>query len=100
MIRPDGRIATLNQPGQPERRVALPRRKLAECLAEELRRLDADEVYAAALLKGLPRLDKASRPKETRRTEERARAAAERTREAQERAAALTPAETPEREHG
>jgi glucose-6-phosphate dehydrogenase assembly protein OpcA len=72
MIRFDGRIATVNQPGQPERRVALPRRGLAECLAEELRRLDADEVYARALLKGLPRLEKASRPRESRRSAERA----------------------------
>jgi glucose-6-phosphate dehydrogenase assembly protein OpcA len=93
MVRPDGRIATLTQPGQPERRVALPRRRLSECLAEELRRLDADEVYRAALLKGLPRLDAASRPRNTRRTAERTRQARERTQEATERAEALTPDE-------
>ena len=90
MIRPDGRIATLNQPGQPERRVALPRRGLSECLAEELRRLDADEVYARALLKGLPRLEKTSRQRESRRTAERTEATARRTKEAAERAAAMT----------
>jgi glucose-6-phosphate dehydrogenase assembly protein OpcA len=90
MIRPDGRIATLTQPGQPERRVTLPRRRLGECLAEELRRLDPDEVYARALRKGLPRLEKATRSRETRRTAERAERAAEVTREADERAAALT----------
>jgi len=49
LARPDGRVATLRQPGQPDRRVALPRRKVRDSLAEELRRLDADEIYAAAL---------------------------------------------------
>ena len=39
-------MATLRRPGQPERRVALHRRDTAELLAEELRRLDPDEVYA------------------------------------------------------
>jgi glucose-6-phosphate dehydrogenase assembly protein OpcA len=95
MIRPDGRIGTLNQPGQPERRVALPRRRLSECLAEELRRLDADEVYARALLKGLPRLEKASRPRASRRTAAKVTAAEQRTEEATERAASLTPGATP-----
>ena len=47
--RPDGERATLSRPGQPDRRVALPRRPASDLLAEELRRLDADEVYAAAL---------------------------------------------------
>jgi glucose-6-phosphate dehydrogenase assembly protein OpcA len=49
IVRPDGRVATLRQPGQPERRVALTRRTVPDCLAEELRRLDPDEIYAAAL---------------------------------------------------
>ncbi|NKE64142.1 glucose-6-phosphate dehydrogenase assembly protein OpcA, partial [Lentzea sp. PSKA42] len=47
--RPDGKVGTLSQPGQPSRRVALQRRAVRDCLAEELRRLDPDEVYAAAL---------------------------------------------------
>lgn len=47
--RPDGRIGMLTQPGQPNRRIALHRRGVADCLMEELRRLDADEVYARAL---------------------------------------------------
>ena len=46
--RPDGRVATLSRPGQPDRQVALMRRPLAELLAEELRRLDPDEVYQEA----------------------------------------------------
>ena len=47
--RPEGAAASLTQPGQPERRVTLTRRPLRDCLAEELRRLDADEVYEGAL---------------------------------------------------
>ena len=52
LVRPTG-TATLSQPGQPERRIALPPRRRRDCLAEELRRLDADEVYAEVLTKGL-----------------------------------------------
>ena len=51
--RPDGKTAALRQPDQPEHRIALPIRQLRECLAEELRRLDADDVYGEVLLKGL-----------------------------------------------
>jgi glucose-6-phosphate dehydrogenase assembly protein OpcA len=47
--RPDGRLARLERPGQPERSVALPRRSTADLIAEELRRLDADEVYEETL---------------------------------------------------
>ena len=53
LIRPDGRVGTLTQPGQPDRRVALQRRHIRDCLAEELRRLDPDEIYHGALT-GLP----------------------------------------------
>jgi glucose-6-phosphate dehydrogenase assembly protein OpcA len=49
LTRPDGRVALLRRPGQPERRVALHRRDTAELLAEELRRLDPDEVYAETI---------------------------------------------------
>jgi hypothetical protein len=34
-------------PGRPDRPIALKRRALPELLAEELRRLDEDDVYAA-----------------------------------------------------
>jgi glucose-6-phosphate dehydrogenase assembly protein OpcA len=44
--RRDGRLATFSSPGRPDRPVALKRRQLPELLAEELRRLDEDEVYA------------------------------------------------------
>jgi glucose-6-phosphate dehydrogenase assembly protein OpcA len=47
--RPDGRTATLSWPGRPERRVALHRRDTDDLIAEELRRLEPDEVYAETL---------------------------------------------------
>jgi glucose-6-phosphate dehydrogenase assembly protein OpcA len=47
--RTDGVTAVLSRPGAPDSRVALPRRDLAELLAEELRRLDPDEVYGEVL---------------------------------------------------
>jgi glucose-6-phosphate dehydrogenase assembly protein OpcA len=53
--RPDGKVGKLNQPGQPERRVALQRREVRDCLSEELRRLDPDEIYEATL-KGLTKI--------------------------------------------
>jgi glucose-6-phosphate dehydrogenase assembly protein OpcA len=44
--RPDGKLASFISPGQPDRPVALKRRDIPELLAEELRRLDEDDVYA------------------------------------------------------
>jgi glucose-6-phosphate dehydrogenase assembly protein OpcA len=61
LLRPDGKVGTLSQPGQPSRRVALQRRSIRDCLAEELRRLDPDEVYAAAL-KSLAKVSKGRTP--------------------------------------
>jgi glucose-6-phosphate dehydrogenase assembly protein OpcA len=49
--RRDGRLATFTSPGRPDRPVALKRRQLPELLAEELRRLDEDDVYAATARK-------------------------------------------------
>ncbi|MEO7422169.1 MAG: glucose-6-phosphate dehydrogenase assembly protein OpcA [Ornithinibacter sp.] len=55
LVRPHGsNTAILAQPGQPDRTIALPHRGDAECLADELRRLDPDEVYRDALTVGLP----------------------------------------------
>lgn len=45
VTRPDGRMAVLSRPGWPDRPVALHRRSTAELIAEELRRLDPDDVY-------------------------------------------------------
>ncbi|MFR9724241.1 glucose-6-phosphate dehydrogenase assembly protein OpcA [Streptomyces sp. MS19] len=55
--RPDGALATLAVPGQPDRHVALHRRSTAELIAEELRRLDPDEAYAGTVRHGLGRLN-------------------------------------------
>jgi glucose-6-phosphate dehydrogenase assembly protein OpcA len=72
ITRPDGLLASYAVPGQPERLVALKRRNLTELISEELRRMDADEVYertAKSLLDGekraagKPRAKKASTKK-------------------------------------
>jgi glucose-6-phosphate dehydrogenase assembly protein OpcA len=49
VARTDARLATLSRPGQPDRNVALARRQTSELMAEELRRLDSDETYEAAV---------------------------------------------------
>ncbi|MDR7084944.1 hypothetical protein J2X01_004264 [Arthrobacter ginsengisoli] len=50
LSRPGRSVAELTQPGQPAQRISLPRRSLKDCLAEELRRLDPDEIFGEALL--------------------------------------------------
>ncbi|GAA4366961.1 glucose-6-phosphate dehydrogenase assembly protein OpcA [Agromyces bauzanensis] len=50
-------VATLRQPGQPVHDVALPRRSLRDCLADELRRLDPDELYGEVITRGIALLD-------------------------------------------
>jgi len=57
LLRPDGAVATLAPPHQPARRISLGRRALAECLADELHRLDPDEIYAETLTRGLALID-------------------------------------------
>ncbi|MEO7844801.1 MAG: glucose-6-phosphate dehydrogenase assembly protein OpcA [Nocardioides sp.] len=47
ITRTDGKLATFSSPGKPDRPVALKRKSLPELLAEELRHLDEDDVYAA-----------------------------------------------------
>jgi glucose-6-phosphate dehydrogenase assembly protein OpcA len=49
IARPDGRTAVLSRPGQQDRRVALHRRDTAELMAEELRRLNPDDIYGETL---------------------------------------------------
>ena len=65
--RPDGAVGMLSQPGQPERRVALQRRAVRDCIAEELRRLDPDEIYESAL-KALGKVDRGGRASAARKT--------------------------------
>ncbi|AMM34502.1 Putative OxPP cycle protein OpcA [Sinomonas atrocyanea] len=48
--RPGFAVAELTKPGQPTQRISLPRRTLQDCLAEELRRLDPDEVFGETVL--------------------------------------------------
>lgn len=65
--RPDGKVGTLTQPDQPSRRLGLQRRSNTDCLIEELRRLDPDEIYEAALhglskLTGRGKRDSSSAP--------------------------------------
>jgi glucose-6-phosphate dehydrogenase assembly protein OpcA len=55
LFRPGLSVAELTQPGQPAQRISLPRRSLRDCLAEELRRLDPDDVFGEVLTIGLPR---------------------------------------------
>lgn len=45
ITRPDGLLASYTVPGQPERLVALKRRGVTELISEELRRMDADDVF-------------------------------------------------------
>jgi glucose-6-phosphate dehydrogenase assembly protein OpcA len=74
ITRPDGLLAYYAVPGQPERLVALKRRDYTELISEELRRMDADDVYERAV-KSL--LDGATRT--TRRASSRNRTAARKT---------------------
>ena len=57
LVRPEGDTATLVQPGQPDRTISLPHRSDAECVADELRRLDPDEVYEEVMTKGMRLLE-------------------------------------------
>ncbi|KGJ78602.1 OpcA protein [Cryobacterium roopkundense] len=50
-------IATLIQPGQPVQDLSLRRRSLRDCLADELRRLDPDDLYGEVITRGLPLLE-------------------------------------------
>jgi glucose-6-phosphate dehydrogenase assembly protein OpcA len=51
-------VATLVQPNQPTHDISLPRRSLRDCLAEELRRLDPDDLFGDVIKSGLDQLEK------------------------------------------
>lgn len=55
---PGESVGTLSVTGLPDRSVPLARRSDAECLTEELRRLDPDDVYGDVLTRGVARLEK------------------------------------------
>jgi len=61
-IESDDGVALLNRTGLPERVLPLVRRQLGDQLAEELRRLDADQPYAAALEAATGRSGLSGRP--------------------------------------
>ena len=56
-------IATLVQPNQPTHHISLPRRSLRDCLAEELRRLDPDDLFGDVIAKGLKQVGPAATEK-------------------------------------
>ncbi|UFU04445.1 glucose-6-phosphate dehydrogenase assembly protein OpcA [Ruania suaedae] len=61
MRRPEGEVVvTIDQPGQPDHQLAMPKRPLQDCLMEDLRRMDPDATYQRAVLHGLPRVRVAS----------------------------------------
>jgi hypothetical protein len=45
------------QPNQPTHDISLPRRSLRDCLAEELRRLDPDDLFGDVITRGVGQLD-------------------------------------------
>jgi glucose-6-phosphate dehydrogenase assembly protein OpcA len=49
IARPSGGSAVFSIPGEADRPVALRRRQVAELMAEEMRRLDEDDIYAATV---------------------------------------------------
>ena len=65
LVRPSGAIvleravvdvATLTQPDPPTHDLSLPRRSLRDCLAEELRRLDPDDLFGDVVKQGVRQL--------------------------------------------
>lgn len=67
-------VATLMQPNQPTHDISLPRRNLRDCLAEELRRLDPDDLYGEVVQRGVALLD-APAPRRAKSGKERSTAA-------------------------
>ncbi|OLF19507.1 glucose-6-phosphate dehydrogenase assembly protein OpcA [Actinophytocola xanthii] len=84
--RPDGTVGELTQPGQPARRVALQRRQVRDCIAEELRRLDADEIYHSAL-RALGKVDRRAKPASSGKASSSGKTAAARRKPAAEKPA-------------
>ena len=68
ITRADGRLASYAVPGQPERLVALKRRDFTELISEELRRMDADEIFERTLRALAPETAKTTPAKKTAAT--------------------------------
>lgn len=58
VVRTDGNLASFSAPGLPPRLVALPRMNVNALIAEELRRLDDDPIYAEAMAGFVQRIDR------------------------------------------
>ncbi len=58
-------VATLIQPTQPTREISLPRRSLRDCLSEDLRRLDPDDLFGKVITKAIA---KSKTPSVTRKS--------------------------------
>jgi glucose-6-phosphate dehydrogenase assembly protein OpcA len=65
-------VATLTQPDQPTHTLSLPRRSLRDCLAEELRRLDPDDLFGEVIQHGMGALSTPGKAKGVGRTTARA----------------------------
>lgn len=61
-------VATLSQPNQPNHDISLPRRSLRDCLAEELRRLDPDDLFGQVVRNGLGALSAPAKAKKRSRS--------------------------------
>lgn len=61
LVREDGLMAKFHVPGRPVRLVALKRRSINELISEELRRMDADEIFEQATAKLLERTQREPR---------------------------------------
>jgi len=65
LVRLTKQSARLTQPAQPPHEITIPVRTNRECLAEELRRLDPDEVFQRVVTSGLMLVDAATRTVES-----------------------------------
>ncbi len=59
-------VATLIQPSQPTRDISLPRRSLRDCLIEDLRRMDSDDLFGIVITKSFG--TKKAKPEITKKT--------------------------------
>lgn len=66
ITRPDGLLASYTVPGQPNRLVALKRREVSDLIAEELRRMDDDDIFEQTVKFLLNRTTKTSAKKAVR----------------------------------
>ena len=93
--RSDGLLATLSMPDQPDRMVALKRRETSELIAEELRRLDPDDIYASAVRYGVEKLHQDAPPAGHETVDARTPAGQAASEKAEAAAAAKAPAKSP-----